>query len=246
MTLDAYVKYRRIYPTLRMILSSLVQWAEAPLDLRSVSHSRRTLHPLTVHTLVAPPDKAHPLGQTVLTRRNLLWTAAGSAAALAFYAGEISRHELEVVDLTIHLPRLPDAFAGMKIVQISDFHFAEYTEAAFLERVVRRVNEAAADLVVLTGDFVSTRPLPKRFSIRMAYHCAEILSRVSCPLRYAILGNHDALVGAPAVIDALRTHGIPVLINSCVPIERGGERLWLAGIRDVLGGATGSGCRSAR
>jgi predicted MPP superfamily phosphohydrolase len=185
-------------------------------------------------TLVAPPAKPASLGQAVLTRRNFLWVAAGSAAGLALYAGEISRHELEVVNLTIHLPRLPDPFAGIKIVQISDFHFEEYTEPAFLERVVRRVNEAAPDLVVLTGDFVSTRPLPKRFGIRLAYHCAELLSQIQCPLRYAILGNHDALVGAHGVIDALRTHGIPVLINSHVPIERDGRRLWLAGVRDVL------------
>jgi predicted MPP superfamily phosphohydrolase len=185
-------------------------------------------------TLVAPPAKPASLGQAVLTRRNFLWVATGSAAGLALYAGEISRHELEVVNLTMHLPRLPDPFAGMKIVQISDFHFEEYTEAAFLERVVRRVNEAAPDLVVLTGDFVSTKPLPKRFGIRLAYHCAELLSQIKCPLRYAILGNHDALVGAHGVIDALRTHGIPVLINSHVPIERDGRRLWLAGVRDVL------------
>jgi predicted MPP superfamily phosphohydrolase len=185
-------------------------------------------------TLVAPLTKPAPLGQAVLTRRNFLRVAAGSAAGLALYAGEIARHELEVVDLTIHLPRLPDPFAGMKIVQISDFHFEEYTEAAFLERVVRRVNEEAPDLVVLTGDFVSAKPLPKRFGMRMAYHCAELLSQITCPLRYAILGNHDALVGGRAVIDALRTHGIPVLVNSHVAIERDGRRLWLAGIRDVL------------
>jgi uncharacterized protein len=185
-------------------------------------------------TLVAPPAKPVSLGRAVLTRRNFLRAAVGSAAGLALYAGEISRHELEVVDLTIHLPRLPDPFAGIKIVQISDFHFEEFTEAAFLERVVQRVNEAAADLVVLTGDFVSTRPLPRHLSVRLAYHCAELLSRIACPLRYAVLGNHDALVGAPAVIDALRVHGIPVLANSFVPLERDGRRLWLAGIRDVL------------
>jgi predicted MPP superfamily phosphohydrolase len=189
---------------------------------------------LTEPTLVAPVATPASVGQTLLTRRNFVRLAAGSAAGLAFYAGEISRHELEVVDLTIRLPRLPDVFAGMKIVQISDFHFEEYTEAVFVERVVRKVNEVAPDLVVLTGDFVSTKPLPKRFGVRMAYHCAEILGRIKCPLRYAVLGNHDALVGARAVIDALRTHGIPVLVNSSVPVERDGRRLWVAGIRDVL------------
>jgi uncharacterized protein len=185
-------------------------------------------------TLVAAPPATASLSDTVLTRRNFFLLAAGSAAGLAFYAGEVARHELEIVYLTVTLPRLPDAFAGMKIVQISDFHFAEYTEAAFLRAVVRRVNELAPELVVLTGDFVSSKPLPQRFAIRLGYHCAELLSHIECPLRYAILGNHDALVGAGALTDALHTHGIPLLANSSVPVERNGQRIWLAGIRDAL------------
>jgi uncharacterized protein len=185
-------------------------------------------------TLIAAPQATESLRGTVLTRRNFLRLAAGSAAGLAFYAGEISRHELEIVYLTITLPRLPDAFAGMKIVQLSDFHFQEYTEATFLNAVVRRVNALAPELVVLTGDFVSSKPLPRRLSIRLGYHCAEVLSRIECPLRYAILGNHDVRVGAPALTDALRTHNISLLANSSAPIERNGQRIWLAGIRDAL------------
>jgi predicted MPP superfamily phosphohydrolase len=187
-------------------------------------------------TLVAPPAPPASLGKTVFTRRNFLCLAAGSTAAMAFYAGEISRHEIDIVYSTITIPRLPDPFAGFKIVQISDFHFKEYTEATFLEAVVRRVNEAAPDLVLLTGDFVSSGPLPRHFSVRMGYHCAEILSRIHCPLRYAILGNHDHLVGAHGVTDALLTHGIPVLANSSVAVERDGRRLWLAGTQDALEG----------
>ena len=160
-------------------------------------------------TLVAAPPKPASLRDTVLTRRNFLWLAAGSAAGLAFYAGEIARHELEIVYLYDHPPRLPDAFAGMKIVQISDFHFQEYTEAAFLEAIVRQVNAVAPDLVVLTGDFVSTKPLPRHFSVKLGYHCAELLSRIKCPLRYAILGNHDSLVSAHAVTDAFTPMAFP-------------------------------------
>jgi predicted MPP superfamily phosphohydrolase len=189
---------------------------------------------LTGPTLVAAPSETASLRDTVFTRRSFLGLAAGSAAALAFYAGEIARHELEIVYLTITLPRLPDAFAGMKIVQISDFHFEEFTEAAFLDAIVRQVNAVAPDLVVLTGDFVSSKPLPRHFSVGLAYRCAEHLSRLTCPLRYAILGNHDCLVGSHAITDALHTHGIPVLGNSSVPLERNGERVWLAGIKDVL------------
>jgi uncharacterized protein len=185
-------------------------------------------------TLLEVPAERASLTPPVYTRRNFLWLAAGSAAGLAFYAGEIARHELEILELTIKLPRLPDAFAGMKIAQISDFHFREFTEASFLQAVVRRVNDLAPDLVVLTGDFVSNKPLGNHIGVKMGYHCAELLSRIECPLRYAILGNHDALVSSRAVTDALLTHGIPVLANGFVPLERGGQRIWLAGTEDAL------------
>ncbi len=185
-------------------------------------------------TLLATPPKTALFADTLINRRNFLRLAAGSAAGLVLYASEISRHELELIDVTIRLPRLPDAFAGMKVVQISDFHFQEYTEAMFLEAIVRKVNALAPELVVLTGDFVSSNPLPQHIAIKLAYHCAEILSRIECPLRYAIMGNHDCLVGARAVTDALKTHDIPVLANRFVPLERQGQRIWLAGVEDVL------------
>jgi uncharacterized protein len=160
--------------------------------------------------------------------------AAGSAAGMALYAGEIARHEIEIIQRSIKLSGLPDAFAGMRIVQISDFHFEEYTEAFFLKEIVRRVNALTPDVVVLTGDFVSKGPLGRHFAARMSYHCAELLSEIQCPLRYAILGNHDAATNPRAVTDALVTHGIPVLANRSVPLERDGRRLWLAGIEDAL------------
>ena len=185
-------------------------------------------------TLMAEPDTAVPVAGSVCTRRNFLKLAAGSAAGLAFYAGEIARHQLEIVFTNIALPRLPDAFAGLRLVQISDFHFEEYTEAMFLEAVVRQVNALRPDVVVLTGDFVSSKPLPVRPTIELGHHCAHILSRIECPLRYAVMGNHDELVSAPAITAGLVSQGIPVLANSYVAVERDGQRLWLGGIRDAL------------
>jgi uncharacterized protein len=170
----------------------------------------------------------------LLTRRNFVRLAVGSAAGLALYAGEISRHEIETIHRSITLSGLPDAFGGLKIVQISDFHFEEYTEAFFLKEIVRRVNALNPDVVLLTGDFVSEGPFGRRFAIRMGYQCAELLSKIQCPIRYSILGNHDAGVSAHAVTDALLTHGIPVLANRSVALERGNQRLWFAGIKDAL------------
>jgi uncharacterized protein len=190
--------------------------------------------PLTESTLVANPPSPVETGRRILSRRNFLRLAAGSAVGMAFYAGEISRHELDVTQHTINIPGLPDSFAGFKVAQLSDFHFEEYTESLFLREIVHLVNKAEPDLVVLTGDFVSSGPLPRHLSIGMGHRCAEILGRLKCPLRYAILGNHDALVGAPAIADGLAQNGIPLLADSYVPLERDGQRLWLAGIKDVL------------
>jgi uncharacterized protein len=157
-------------------------------------------------------------------------------AGLGLYAAEVARHELSIEPLTIHLERLPDPFRGMRIVQISDFHYAEFTEAYFLREMVDAVNRLRPDLVVLTGDFVSYGPLPFSFSRAHAPECAAILSAIQCPLRYAILGNHDAVVGGDYVVGALRDTGIPTLVNSATPVERDGRRFWLVGLGSACAG----------
>jgi predicted MPP superfamily phosphohydrolase len=145
------------------------------------------------------------------------------------------RHDLEVVEQTIRIRRLPDAFAGLRIAQVSDIHYDEYTEPYFVREMVRHINALAPDVVVLTGDFVSYGPLPKRIGAHLSYPCAEILSGITCRHRFASLGNHDAIVGSATVVDALNIHGIPVLLNRALPLERDGARLWFAGIRSSEG-----------
>lgn len=165
-----------------------------------------------------------------LTRRSFLRLSAASLGGLALYAGEISRHELSLEEHTVHLARLPDAFRGMRIVQISDFHYAEYTEPFFLREMVNHVNRLKPDMVVLTGDFISYGPLPYSFARSHVPDCAAILGAIKCPLRYASLGNHDCMIGPEYVIRPLEAHGIPVLYNRAIALERDGQRLWLAGL----------------
>jgi hypothetical protein len=167
-----------------------------------------------------------------ISRRRFLQISALSAVGgLAFYSGMWERHHLEVVEQTIQIRRLPDAFAGLRIAQVSDIHYDEYTEPYFVREMVTRINALRADVVVLTGDFVSYGPLPRSFGARLSNPCAEVLSGITCPYRFASLGNHDAVVGSAIVADALNAHGIPVLLNNAVPLERDGARLWFAGIR---------------
>jgi uncharacterized protein len=167
-----------------------------------------------------------------ITRRNFLLGSGVTAAGLAFYAGEISRHEIDIVTRPIAISNLPTPFHNYRIVQISDIHLDEYTEPFFLERIVSKVNTLAADLVLLTGDFITHGAFTFMEGTHAANRCAEIFTTLTAPLRYAILGNHDVAVDAPMVIRALSSKGTPVLVNQYLPIERNGARIWLCGVDD--------------
>jgi predicted MPP superfamily phosphohydrolase len=175
-------------------------------------------------------------GPHLITRRRFLTSASIAGLGVAAYASTHGRHQFEIVHRTFAIANLPDAFQNFRIVQISDIHLEEYTETWFLEEIVRQTNTLQADLVLITGDFVSRGPLALPVSWRAAGACAEILSGLSAPQRYAILGNHDRSVGASRVIEPLQAHGTPVLVNSFVPIERGSDRIWICGSDDVEGG----------
>ncbi len=173
--------------------------------------------------------------QQKLTRRQFLGLSALAAGGgLVAYSGFWDRHDLELREQIIRLRRLPEAFHGLRVAQISDIHYDEFTEPYFVREVVRRVNALNPDVVLLTGDFVTNGPLSHRIHGNLSYLCAEILSGIRCPYRFASLGNHDFLVGCQIVVDSLKVHGIPTLVNSYLPFERDGSRLWFAGIRSSL------------
>jgi predicted MPP superfamily phosphohydrolase len=170
------------------------------------------------------------------SRRRFLKASLYGAAGLAFYAGEIERHWIEVTERDIYLTGLPAAFDGMRIAQLSDIHMDEFTEPFLLRHAIQRINRIEPDAVFLTGDFVTHGLLFKRFARGAAWQCANILTGLECKLLYAVLGNHDALVGEKEVTAALAANGITVLRNAYLPMERAGARIWLAGLDDPLEG----------
>ena len=168
-----------------------------------------------------------------LTRRSFMVGASAAVVGCFGFAATRGRHQLQISNRTFAIANLPDAFLNFRIVQLSDIHMEEYTEAWYLERVVAETNALNPDLILLTGDFVSRGPLDLQHSWRAAGVCAEILSGLKAPQRYAILGNHDVAVGAEHVVMPLRAHGTPFLIDSYVAIERGNDRIWLCGMDDA-------------
>jgi hypothetical protein len=181
---------------------------------------------------VAEPVQAEQ--KTLITRRNFLLGSAAAASGVALYSSEHARRELSVENQTLALANLPQAFRGYRIAQISDIHFDEYTEPWFVRRVVGEVNRLAPDLVLLTGDYVSNSPRGGQFAAEAMLRCANELRRLTCPLRYASMGNHDSILGPPLIRAGLASASIPMLFNQHVAIERNGERIWVAGLADAL------------
>jgi predicted MPP superfamily phosphohydrolase len=168
-----------------------------------------------------------------ITRRNFLRGSAVIAGGMAFYAGEIARHEISVVTQTLGLRNLPDAFHNYRIAQISDIHFDEFTEPFFVRRIVEHINSLQPDVVLLTGDFISIGPLGRDYAYGAIFRCLDVLRSIQAP-RFACMGNHDSILGAPLLRPIFASYEIPLLMNAHLALERGGERLWLCGVGDYL------------
>jgi predicted MPP superfamily phosphohydrolase len=167
----------------------------------------------------------------LLTRRRLLGAALGliaSGGATYAYARYVEPGWLDGVRLDLSLPKLPDAFAGFTIAHISDLHFGPFCSPADLAPAIDTVLALNADLIAITGDFVSSLDHGENDMI------VESLSRLQAREGVlAVLGNHDWWEGDLAVSAALRRAGVTLLSNQHHVIRRGAQALYIAGIDDV-------------
>lgn len=180
----------------------------------------------------------------LLTRRQLLATSALGAIGLAAIGAGALYHDttdLKITRLDVPLRRLPSRFDGLRIVQLSDFHYDRYVDVRIITSAVQAANQLQPDLVVLTGDFVTQGPFTGQYdppSARDAEPCSQILSRLRSRLGiFAVLGNHDYYTDPNMVAEILRSRGFHVLRNHSFAVEQEGSRLWIAGVNDVVAGA---------
>jgi uncharacterized protein len=165
--------------------------------------------------------------------------AGVAMGGIAGGAGLVESHRPVAKHVNVSLARLPEQFHGFRIAQLSDIHFGPYIGANDLEQALRLLDPFHPDLLVLTGDFVS-HPFGQTHGpagARNAEPCGAVLSRWKQSPIVAILGNHDHWNGATIVSNALREHGIKLLRNASMPLERDGARIWLAGVDDPLSNA---------
>lgn len=152
--------------------------------------------------------------------------AAGSGTGL--YAWRVEPGWIEVSTTTLHLPRLQPAFAGYRIVQLSDIHVDHtWMDKKRLEAIVALANEQKPDLIVVTGDFVTY----------VRQDTKDVLSTLQALQAhdgiFGILGNHDYWSNPSAVRTYIAAFGIEELKDRVTTIHRGSQALHLVGMDDL-------------
>jgi len=159
---------------------------------------------------------------------------AGSADAFLVEPRSVVVNRVEV-----HLRRLPEAFDGFTIAQLSDFHYDERFSAATIRSAVEIANKLQPNLTVLTGDFVTEpalaygRHVNRREAANTAEPCGALLNKLRADFGVmSVIGNHDGNADPERVKALLRDQGLPVMYDEAKAIERDGKRIWIAGLDD--------------
>jgi predicted MPP superfamily phosphohydrolase len=176
------------------------------------------------------------------TSRNISFARwIGRTWARLSYANQIEPTWLEHAEFPVSIKQLPDAFEGLRIAHLTDFHGGHHLPDNYLEEVIDRTLAAKPDLIALTGDYIHK-------GYGHVDSVAKSLGRLKAPLgTFAVLGNHDFSVRNAlglrrypglhqAIADALNNEGIRVLRNENVTLMREDSKLLLAGIDDLWSG----------
>lgn len=186
----------------------------------------------------APPagDAGSYITRSVFLQRMALLLGAGAVGG--FLYGITNRYNYSVRRVKIAFKELPEAFRGLKIVQISDIHSGSFDNTEAVARGVQKVLDEKPDIVFFTGDLVNNKA-------DEVGDYQEVFARIKAPMGvYSTLGNHDygdyarwpSAQAKIANLDKLKgihaAMGWRLLMNEHVVLERGADKIAVLGIEN--------------
>ncbi|WP_217604681.1 metallophosphoesterase [Chitinophaga sp. GbtcB8] len=176
-----------------------------------------------------------------LTKMGLLM--GGSLFATLTY-GFSNKYNYRVHKMKLAFKNLPQAFKGLRIVQISDVHSGSFNNKEAVLKGIELIKAQQADLILFTGDLVNDR------ATEMDGYM-DVFNQLKAPMGvYSTLGNHDYGDYYPwpdrdetgyshqraQNLDRLKQiHGElgwRLLMNEHVVLERDGQQIALIGIEN--------------
>ncbi|MCW5898477.1 MAG: metallophosphoesterase [Flavobacteriales bacterium] len=149
------------------------------------------------------------------------------------------RRNFNVARVPVRSGRLPHAFDGLRVVQISDTHLGSYGgDLTLVRHGIDLINAEKPDLILFTGDLVNdyadeAEPFIGEF--------ARLEARLG---KYSVLGNHDYSdyprwpsqeAKAENLARLKRIHaemGFRLLLDEHEEIQAGGDRIGLLGVQN--------------
>lgn len=107
---------------------------------------------------------------------------------LFLYGYFIETYNLVEKEYTLPINNLPETFKDLKIVQFSDILYNNNYDNSLLEKVVDKINEENADIVIFSGDLFSNEKLNKE---SITYLKGLLTSINSNLYKFAVYGDND-------------------------------------------------------
>ena len=132
---------------------------------------------------------------------------------------------LELNIYHVESDKIPNAFGGFRIAQVSDLHNTEIGKDN--EKLLSMLREADPNIIVITGDMVDCRKTNIDISLAFAEQAVQI---APC---YYVTGNHEVYVEEYEDFkNSLIDLGVIVLADVKTEIELSGEKITLVGVDD--------------
>lgn len=141
----------------------------------------------------------------------------------------ISLFKIDVSKYEVVSNKIPKSFNGFKILQLSDIHNRKFNKDN--KKVIKIIEAASPDIVVITGDIVSadTKGLSP-----MINFIKEINKKYPV---YYVFGNHERrlpIEKQALIIATLKDAGVKILNNEVEFINKGDEYIQLYGLEQSL------------
>ena len=158
------------------------------------------------------------------------------SAVLVAWGIREARRVPRVRELDVPIRGLGPDLDGLRLVVLTDTHYAALNRLRWSERVVEIVNALQPDIVCHAGDLADG-------SVAKRHPQVDTLGKVDARLgRFYITGNHEYFGDAPGWLEHMTSLGWQPLRNQHEIITLGGDSLVMAGIDDPTGsGLTGHG-----
>jgi predicted MPP superfamily phosphohydrolase len=110
---------------------------------------------------------------------------------------------------------------------VSDLHVGPTTPLPLLREAFDVIRREQPDVLLLGGDYVYLEAVPSRLATLRG-----LVESVPCPVKLAVLGNHDLWTSHDAIVDALSSAGVRVLVNEVASLPAPWSDVVVIGLDD--------------